>query len=247
MPRAAGVLGETDVGINRLWRAVGVPVLAAAALVLAPGPAHAEYVCWMSDGIKYCYDPGDRQVPDEPTPAPIVEPPYTPPEPGPPGEQPGAASAPAPAVPVEPAPVHPITAPVNEGPAPIPAPVRPVPVPVYAPPQRSGYHAPAAEPPVASADARGEAAPSLAPSPPEPASPVEDAQAMAATASVGPTSSAATSSSASMAPKVATDQASSADSSSPLPLMTGVGFLAASAAAWFVIRHRQPRGGRLPQ
>jgi len=85
-------------GINPLRRSAAVILMAAGAVVLVPAPAQADYVCWMSDGIRYCYDPGDRQVPEEPPPAPVVEPPYTPPAYTPPLAAPVPAQ-PAPAPP----------------------------------------------------------------------------------------------------------------------------------------------------
>lgn len=77
-PQAGRSFGETIVGTKPMRHAAAVTMLAGAVMLLAPAPAHAEYVCWMSDGIRYCYDPGDRQVPAEPAPAPAVEPSYTP-------------------------------------------------------------------------------------------------------------------------------------------------------------------------
>jgi hypothetical protein len=125
-------------------------------MLLAPAPAHAEFVCWMSDGIRYCYDPNDGRVPVEPDPAP-TEPLYVPTPPAAPVEQPWIQP-----VPVEPAPVQHVPAPANPVPAPLPVPVNPVPVAVYVPPQSGGYYDSAAQAPVAVAEVPAEPAAEVA-------------------------------------------------------------------------------------
>ena len=125
-------------------------------MLLAPAPAHADFVCWMSDGVRYCYDPNDGRVPAEPDPAP-TEPLYVPTPPAAPVEQPWIQP-----VPVEPSPVQHVPAPANPVPAPLPVPVNPVPVGVYVPPQSGGYYDSAAQAPVAVAEVPAEPAAEVA-------------------------------------------------------------------------------------
>jgi hypothetical protein len=223
--------GGNDVGINPLPAASGT-VLAVAVLMLAPVPAHADYVCWTSDGTRYCYDPGDRQVPEEPSPAP-VEPPYTPPPPAPSVEQP--SEVPAAAVPVQPAPVLPGPAPAPAGEVSVPA--RPVPAPVYVPPQPNAGVLPSVEA-AALVPVPAEADPVVTPS--AGAAPPADAPAAAVTpASADPSLTAAPSPSAPEAANIATDQASSTASFSSLWLVIAVVGVTALAAAWAVYRRRK--------
>lgn len=125
--------------IKPFRRAMGTLLVAGAAVLLLPAPANAAYVCWMSDGIRYCYDDTDGQVPAVPDPVPVEEPPFVPapvPVPVPaPVEQPPIEPAPAaaPMVPAVPAPAIPI-------PAAVPVPVKPVPAPVYVPARSGGYN-----------------------------------------------------------------------------------------------------------
>jgi len=225
------LLGGNDVGISPLRAAAGA-VLAVAVLMWAPVPAHADYVCWTSDGTRYCYDPGDRQVPEEPSPAP-VELPYTPPPPAPSAEQPAVVQPPA--APVQPAPVQPAPAPVPVREVSVPA--RPVPAPVYVPPQPNAgvptsVEATALVPVAAEADpvvtASAEAAP-----------PANAPAAAVSPASAKPSLTAAPSLSAPEAASVATEQASSTASFSSLWLVIGVVGLTALAVAWAVYRRRK--------
>jgi hypothetical protein len=211
--------------------AAGVATIAGLLMLLAPAPAHAEFVCWMSDGIRYCYDPNDGRVPVEPDPAP-TEPLYVPTPPAAPVEQPWIQP-----VPVEPAPVQHVPAPANPVPAPLPVPVNPVPVAVYVPPQSGGYYDSAAQAPVAVAEVPAEPAAEVAALPAEPAaSEVTDAAPVpTVSASTTAAASPSPSSSASGVASLAGGQASGTEPSNvpPLVLLVG-GVLLAAALAWFV-------------
>jgi hypothetical protein len=199
--------------------AAGVATIAGLLMLLAPAPAHAEFVCWMSDGIRYCYDPNDGRVPVEPDPAP-TEPLYVPTPPAAPVEQPW----------IQPVPANPV-------PAPLPVPVNPVPVGVYVPPQSGGYYDSAAQAPVAVAEVPAEPAAEVAALPAEPAaSEVTDAAPVpTVSASTTAAASPSPSSSATGVASLAGGQASGTEPSNvpPLVLLVG-GVLLAAALAWFV-------------
>lgn len=192
-------------------------------MLLAPAPAHAEYVCWMSDGIRYCYDPNDGKVPVEPDPVP-VEPTYVPTPPAPSVEQPWIQP-----VPVEPGPVQPLPAqpaPVPAAPQPALAPA-PVPVPVYVPPAVDSYYVPGSEAPAPAADV----------SPAEPVAAEAASAAAVPVASASPTAATVPSPSVSPSGVVAstTGQPGSAEPFDALPVvLIAGGVLAVAAVAWLV-------------
>ncbi|QOD04327.1 hypothetical protein [Pseudarthrobacter sp. BIM B-2242] len=209
--------------MTTLRRTVAVALMAGGAMLLAPAPAHAEYVCWMSDGIRYCYDPNDGKVPVEPDPVP-VEPTYVPTPPAPSVEQPWIQP-----VPVEPGPVQPLPAqpaPVPAAPQPAPVPV-PMPVPVYVPPTVDGYYAPAAAAPAPAAEV----------APAEPVAAEAASAAAVPTASASPTAATAPSPAVSPSGAVAstTGQPGSAEPFDGLPVvLVAGGVLAVAAVAWLV-------------
>jgi hypothetical protein len=234
----ATVLGETTVKIKPLRRAAAVALFAGGAMLLAPAPAHAEFICWMSDGIRYCYD--DGRVPGAPDPVPVpLEPPVTPdpvpypvPVIQPPAQPVSVQPVPAPA-PVQPAPAPPATLHLA------PAPVYPVPGQAHAAPEYGGYQAAdasaaaqtAAEMPAEAVPA--ETAPAEAP-PSAAAAPVVDTAAVP-TVSASPTAAPSAPSSASGTVIVASRRASSTETFNSLPLfLTLGGMLLAAALAWFV-------------
>jgi hypothetical protein len=202
-----------------LRRAATVALMAGGAMLLAPAPAYAEYVCWMSDGIRYCYDPNDGKVPVEPEPAP-VEPTYVPTPPVPTVEQPWIQPVPVQPGSVQPVPVQPAPVPAAPQPA-------PVPVPVYVPPQADRYYAAA------------EAAPAPAEEvlPAEPAAAEVPAPAAVPTASAGPTAVTVPSPAASPSAVVtsAAGQTGSAEPFDALPVvLIAGGVIAVAAVAWLV-------------
>ncbi|RDV08576.1 hypothetical protein DXK94_18035 [Arthrobacter sp. RT-1] len=198
---------------------------AGAAMLLAPAPAHAEFVCWMSDGIRYCYDPNDRQVPAEPEPVPVEEPTYIPTPPAASVEQPWIQPVPA-----QPAPVQPVPAPVNPVPVPPPALSNQVPVPVYVPPQ-PGY-VPAAEGTEAIVEAPAQAVPEVIAVQTAPAEAGTDA---IHTPSASPTAAASPSSSAPVAASVTSGQAASTQPVNPPLVITTAGVLLTVALVWFAV------------
>jgi hypothetical protein len=228
-----------------LRRTAVATMLPAALILLAAAPAHAEYVCWMSDGIRYCYDPNDRQLPAETPSAPVEEPTYSPTPPAPAVEQPWIQPAPAAPAPVQPVPAYPVPAPVNAGP------VQPVPVPAHAPPVSSGYHAAAVEPPLATAEVPVPQAPDVpavstdVPST-EAAAPVT-ATAEVPSGSASPTATSSPTASATAVAALASGQASSSGPLAMLPLAFGAaGVSIMCAAAWFVRRRRRKITGVEP-
>lgn len=226
MPQVGHSFGGNIVRIMPLRRAAAVALFTGAAVLLAPAPAHAEFICWMSDGIRYCYD--DGRVPGGPDPVPVEEPPFT--------QSPVPDPAPVEQPPVEPAPVQPAPAqPAPVQPAPAPAPVNPVPVPAYAPPQSGGGHQ-ASGPTTDIQPAAGVAEAALVEALPsaEAAAPVVDTAAVP-TASASPTAAASPSSSASGSATVASGQASGTETLGALPLVLSVGgVLLTAALAWLV-------------
>ncbi|MDQ0147355.1 LPXTG-motif cell wall-anchored protein [Pseudarthrobacter niigatensis] len=217
-------------------RSAAVILMAAGAVVLVPAPAQADYVCWMSDGIRYCYDPGDRQVPEEPPPAPVVEPPFTPPAYTPPLAAPAPAQpAPAP-VPDQPAPVpaQPAPAPAVQAPTPVQAPR--VPAPGYIPPQSTGYQPPAvaeaAEVAEASANVQAANEPLETPPAPEPPTP----------AATSVTATPAEPIQAAVPVEVAGAPVAGSEPFPALPVI-GVALLLAGAGAWFGLRRRRKAAG----
>ncbi len=216
LPQVGHSFGGNTVRIMPLRRAAGVAVIAGAVMLLAPAPAHAEFVCWMSDGVRYCYDDQDGKVPPEPEPAPVEEPPFVP--------------APLPAPVVQP-PARPVPAPA--GPVPAPAPVSATPVTVL--PQQNGYIPPANAPAPA---AEGPAAPAPAaprPSATKPAVPAAaktvDTAAVPTTAA-SPTAAGSPPTSASVVAAAASEPASDNDAFPVLAIaVAGGGVLAAAAVA----------------
>jgi hypothetical protein len=233
-------LGESIVKNMSLRRTAVATTLSGALMLLAAAPAHAEYVCWMSDGIRYCYDPNDSQLPAEPPPAPVEEPTFSPTPPAPTVEQPWIQPVPA-----APAPVQPGSAPANGGP------VHPVPVPAHAPPVSSGYHAPAVGAPVITAEVPLQHVPE-APAvstdvPPAEASAPVPATVEVPSGSASPTATASPSTSATVVAGLASGQASSAAPFATLPLAFGAaGVSIVCAAAWFVVRRRRKLTGVEP-
>jgi hypothetical protein len=206
-----------------LRRTVAVALMAGGAMLLAPVPAHAEYACWMSDGVRYCYDPNDGKVPVEPDPVP-VEPTYVPTPPAPTVEQPWIQPVPVAPGPVQPLPAQP--APVRAAPQPAPAPA-PMPFPVSVPPLGDGYYAQAAEVPAPTEE--------LTSAEPEAAEVVSTTAVPAASAS--PTAVTAPSPAVSPSGAVATTtgQPGSAEPFDALPVVLVVGgVLAVAAVAWLV-------------
>jgi hypothetical protein len=221
------------VKIKPLRRAAAVALFAGGAMLLAPAPAHAEFICWMSDGIRYCYDDGG--VPGAPDPVPVEAPPVTP------------APVPDPVLviqpPAKPASVQPVPAPAPVQPAPAPpavvhlapAPVSPVSGQAYTAPVYGGYQAADAPAAAQTADEMpAEAAPAQAPPSAEAATPVVDTAAVP-TVSASPTAARPAPSSASGTVIVASRHASSTETFNPLPLfLTLGGMLLAAALACFV-------------
>ncbi|MDQ0679748.1 hypothetical protein QFZ30_003130 [Arthrobacter pascens] len=219
--------------IMPLRRAAGIALLAGVAVLLAPAPAHAEFICWMSDDIRYCYD--DGQVPGAPDPVPVEEPPVDP------------APVPDPVLvierPVQPAPVQPVPVqpdqPATPQPATVqlaPAPVYPVPVQAYVPRQYGGHQAadvpPAAQP---VAEVPAEAAPAEVPPSADAAAPVADTAAVP-TISASPTAAVSPPSSASGTALVARGQATSTETLDALPLLLTLGgVLLTASLAWYVL------------
>lgn len=218
--------------IKPFRRAAGIALFAGAAVLLAPAPAHAEFICWMSDDIRYCYD--DGRVPGAPDPAPVEEPPV---DPAPVPDPVLVLQPPVKPAPVQPVPVQPVQ-PATPQPATVqlaPAPVYPVPVQGSVPPRYGGYQAadtpPAAQP---AAEVPAEAAPAEAAPSADAAAPVADTAAVP-TISASPTAAASPPSSASGTAIVASRQATSAETFDTLPLvLTLGGMLLATALAWFV-------------
>jgi hypothetical protein len=208
-------------------------MIAGSAMVLTPAPAHAEFISWMSDGVRYCYD--DGRVPGAPDPVPVEELPAAP-DPSP---------VPAP-VPVQQAPLEPpleqAPAPVPVQPAPAPVPAQPVPahanpVPVYVPPRPGENQAvgnlPAGQPGV---DAAIETAPVEAPPAAETAAPVAGT-ADAPTVSGSPAAAVSPPSSLVSVPdSEATQQASSSGLLNPLPLFLTAGGAVLAAAGVRLVR-----------
>jgi hypothetical protein len=207
-------------------------MIAGSAMVLTPVPAHAEFICWMSDGVRYCYD--DGRVPGAPDPVPVEELPAAP----------DPRSVPAP-VPRQQAPLEP---PPEQAPAPVPVqpalaqvPAQPVPahanpVPVHIPPRPGGNRAvanrPAGQPGVEPAS---ETAPVEAPPAAETAAPVAgtaDAPVSGSpAAAVSPPSSLV-----SVPDSEATQQASSSGLLNPLPLFLAAGGAVLAAAGVRLVR-----------
>jgi hypothetical protein len=199
-------------------------MIAGSAMVLTPVPAHAEFICWMSDGVRYCYD--DGRVPGAPDPVPVEEPPAAP-DPSP---------VPAP-VPVQQAPLEP---PLEPAPAPVPAqsvPAHANPVPVHIPPRpgenRAVGNLPAGQPGV---DAAIETAPVEAPPAAETAAPVAGT-ADAPTVSGSPAAAVSPPSSLVSVPdSEAPQQASSSGLLNPLPLFLAAGGAVLAAAGVRLVR-----------
>ena len=218
--------------IKPFRRAAGIAVRAGAAVLLAPVPAHADFICWMSDGIRYCYD--DGRVPGASDPVPVEEPPADP------------APVPDPVLviqpPVQPAPVQPVPVqpdqPATPQPAVVqlaPAPVYPVPVQGYAPPRYGGYQAvdtpPALQP---AAEVPAEAAPAADLPAADAAAPVADTAAVP-TISASPTAAVSPPSSASGIAFVPSGQAASTEILDAVPLvLTLGGVLLTASLALFV-------------
>jgi hypothetical protein len=207
-------------------------MIAGSAMVLTPVPAHAEFICWMSDGVRYCYD--DGRVPGAPDPVPVEEPPAAP------DPSPVPAPVPVQQAPLEP-PLEPAPAPGPVQPALAPVPAQPVPahanpVPVYVPPRPGENQAvgnlPAGQPGV---DAAIETAPVEAPPAAETAAPV----AGTADAPVSASPAAAVSPPSSLVPvpdSEATQQASSSGLLNPLPLFLAAGGAVLAAAGVRLVR-----------
>jgi hypothetical protein len=199
-------------------------MIAGSAMVLTPVPAHAEFICWMSDGVRYCYD--DGRVPGAPDPVPVEELPAAP-DPSP---------VPAP-VPVQQAPLEP---PLEPAPAPVPAqpvPAHANPVPVHIPPRpgenRAVGNLPAGQPAV---DPAIETASVEAPPAAETAAPVAGT-ADAPTVSGSPAAAVSPPSSLVSVPdSEATQQASSSGLLNPLPLFLTAGGAVLAAAGVRLVR-----------
>jgi hypothetical protein len=208
-----------------LRRAAAATLIAGSAVLLTP-PAHAAFICWMSDGVRYCYDDGTG--PGSPDPVPSEEPPVSPvPVPDPvPVQQLPVQPAPAP-VPVQPAPAQPAPA------QPAPAPVNPIPVQAYRP-QHGGHQTfdtPGAVRPAAEVPA--EPALAEAPASADPAPVAETAT--VPTISASPTAEPSPPPSASVTSVVASSQASGTEGFGGWPLvLTLGGALMGAALAWFV-------------
>ena len=244
-PYSGTVLGGTIVTISHTRRAGVTVLLAGAAFLFAPVPAHAETVCYTApNGARDCYDNGQGgggiggsntgnagssgnggsgtygNVPPPPPPAQAPAP-QPAPAPAPVYQAPAPVQAPAPA---PKAPVNNYVAPKTGPGYQAPAPVL-VPVPQYGPAVGADtVPAPAGAVP---AEVPAEAAPA-------PTATIE-ATAVAATATATATPSPAASASPTPEPAtVAADMASSAGAFNPAPLFVIGGVLLAAALVWFV-------------
>lgn len=215
-------------GILKTSRAFVVLLLAWTGLLLAPVQAHAAMVCWMSDGVRYCYDdgtiPGTPPPSPEPPPAPEPDPVVTPP--APPAPPPATAPAPPP------------------NPEPNPAPVYQAPRGPYVPPKAgTGYQAPALVPvpqggPANHTDAAAEAV--QAGEAPAEAAPAQSAAPVESTAAATPPERTSPSPAATPPAKTAAVTASSEDAHGAEGFSTGPwlfiagGVMLTAALVWFV-------------